>query len=429
MVAGGERDREAPASAHAAAPPVPAVPASGTRPYLLGVADLLWPEGPAAEVHGRKDVADGALTFRALPNARFPRLLVPVPAREAAAAVRAYGGHGTRGTRARTAAVAAVLSLRLGDVVFRDRVTVGSPARGISAELAKVLGHPVRLAVRGGPPRANRKPVLAVLDPAGGLRAFAKIGTGPLPATLVQAEAAALGRLSRHRGGIVRAPRLLHAGSWQDMPLIVQQALPLRRSGAVRPAALGEAMREVAGLGGTGTAPWRSSASAAQVRDRLHGAPRSNATVVLQGLVDALDRQDVELPLGAWHGDWTPWNCAAADGSVAVWDWERFSTGVPVGMDLLHYELQTAVARPEAISPDLPRALLATAPQRLASWGLNAPQARVTAAAYLVEICSRYLVDDQAETGARVGALDAWLLPVLSEAMEQLDGGTTESER
>jgi hypothetical protein len=150
---------------------------------------------------------------------------------------------------------------------------------------------------------------------------------------------------------------------------------------------------------------------------------------VLERAVEALAEDDVVLPLGAWHGDWTPWNCAAAGGAVALWDWERFATGVPLGMDALHHDLQTALARPGAISPDLPRSLLATAPDRLRGWELDDRQARSTAVAYLVEICSRYLADDQAAAGARVGALDSWLLPALGEAAERMSGEPEESKR
>lgn len=400
-----------------------------SEPYLLSVPALLWPDDPAPEVHKGRTPPDGRVVFRAVPRARDPRLLVPVGAAAGAAAVRAYGDRGTRANRRRTAAVAAVLALGLGNLVFPERVRAGRSDQGISAELARVLGGPVQLAVRGGPRRANRKPVLAVLDAHGTVAGYAKIGPDELTASLVRAEADALERLGACRHGLVRAPRLLHSGTWRDMPLLVQEALPVTRARAVGADALATAMREVAELGGTSRGPWAGSGHARQVRERLQRSPRSTAATVLGRAVEALTHDDVALPLGTWHGDWTPWNCAAADGAVALWDWERFATGVPLGMDVLHHELQISLARPGAISADLPRSLLAGAPDRLRGWGLSDHQARTTAVAYLVEICSRYLADDQAAAGARVGALDSWLLPALGEAAERMSCEPEESKR
>ena len=59
----------------------------------------------------------------------------------------------------------------------------------------------------------------------------------------------------------------------------------------------------------------------------------------------------VHLQLGRWHGDWAPWNMARAGGRVQVWDWERSVTGVPVGLDMIHFQVQREVqvgSSPEA---------------------------------------------------------------------------------
>ena len=107
-------------------------------------------------------------------------------------------------------------------------------------------------------------------------------------------------------------------------------------------------------------------------------------------------------------------------GNVLMWDWERFGTGVPLGFDLLHYDLQTALARAGTPSCDEPAALMAAAESRLQALGLSPEQAGLTALAYLVEVASRYLVDDQAGAGARAGEVDRWLLPVITRAVEHL---------
>ena len=51
------------------------------------------------------------------------------------------------------------------------------------------------------------------------------------------------------------------------------------------------------------------------------------------------------LPLGAWHGDWTPWNMSRRRGRLQLWDWERFETGVPLGLDRCHYGVNAVVRR------------------------------------------------------------------------------------
>jgi hypothetical protein len=46
-----------------------------------------------------------------------------------------------------------------------------------------------------------------------------------------------------------------------------------------------------------------------------------------------------EVVFGAWHGDFTPWNMRRGAGTVAVWDWERSGSIVPVGMDAARFDL------------------------------------------------------------------------------------------
>ncbi len=59
--------------------------------------------------------------------------------------------------------------------------------------------------------------------------------------------------------------------------------------------------------------------------------------------------------LGAWHGDWTAWNCAAAAQAdqVLVWDWERYTEGVPRGFDALHHHFHGSGRIDEAAAREL----------------------------------------------------------------------------
>ena len=65
------------------------------------------------------------------------------------------------------------------------------------------------------------------------------------------------------------------------------------------------------------------------------------------------------LAVGAWHGDWAPWNMAWHGRRLQLWDWEQFGTGVPFGVDAVHFTVQTHLRRdgftPEALRESLDR--------------------------------------------------------------------------
>src|SRR5262249_54153633 len=83
------------------------------------------------------------------------------------------------------------------------------------------------------------------------------------------------------------------------------------------------------------------------------------------------------------------------------WDWERFTRGVPLGFDALHYWLQAEVGPghrdPQPAAAGCPQ----RAPQLLAPFGIAAAEARLTAALYMTDLATRYLADRQAQAGAR----------------------------
>jgi hypothetical protein len=120
---------------------------------------------------------------------------------------------------------------------------------------------------------------------------------------------------------------------------------------------------------------------------------------------------------------------AGVSDTVLLWDWERFGSGVPVGFDAIHYELQrriqTSTDATSAVEATVARAERLLAPFEVA------PEAReVTALLYLVDLAARYLADRQAEAGARLGVLGSWLLPVLIARVSALcEGQPRESRR
>ena len=136
-----------------------------------------------------------------LPSARSPRLLVPRGRRAATGAVRGYGVGRGRSARWQAAALAVGMATGLAPLVLRDRVRVvqhqGTAAgETIESHLSDVLGTDVLLSMYLGAPRANRKPVLQVLDATGRTLAYVKIGVDPLTRALVRDEGDALTALA-----------------------------------------------------------------------------------------------------------------------------------------------------------------------------------------------------------------------------------------
>jgi hypothetical protein len=142
--------------------------------------------------------------------------------------------------------------------------------------------------------------------------------------------------------------------------------------------------------------------------------PRSDA---LRSTAALLDRQlgGEVLRYGAWHGDWTAWNCAALADAVLLWDWERYSRPAPLGFDALHYWMHDAVQRRSMPLRSAAEACIGHASALLAPFGLAPRQAAATARLYLLDLAVRYAVDRQDAAGGRGGAVEQWLLPALTD--------------
>jgi hypothetical protein len=148
--------------------------------------------------------------------------------------------------------------------------------------------------------------------------------------------------------------------------------------------------------------------------DELKDA-RTRETLARAGEVLVDRAGDMVLAFGAWHGDWSPWNMASTKSALLVWDWERFSSDVPLGFDAAHYSLQTAIARRSTSPSAAVEGCLDAAPDTLSRVGVAAEHAEVVGLLYLMELAARYAADDQQGIGARLGVLEDWLLPVLSD--------------
>lgn len=107
---------------------------------------------------------------------------------------------------------------------------------------------------------------------------------------------------------------------------------------------------------------------------------------------------------------------------MLIWDWERFAVGVPVGYDPLHRRLQTAITRAGVEPTTAARELLAEATETLAPFAPPSGVEDLVAVLYLVELAARYLRDRQAEAGARLGHVAAWLLPAVEDHLAVRSG-------
>jgi hypothetical protein len=112
---------------------------------------------------------------------------------------------------------------------------------------------------------------------------------------------------------------------------------------------------------------------------------------------------------------------ATLDNTLLVWDWERFTPGVPMGFDALHHDLQRRLQGAAADARAAVDGMLGHARDLLHSFGVKEVRAvEVTSLLYLIDLATRYVVDRQAEAGARLGVLGTWLLPALIDHVEAL---------
>jgi phosphotransferase family enzyme len=357
--------------------------------------------------------------FALVPGVRRPPLLVPAGSRVAASAVRHYSGPRSPSARLCVNALSLVLAGGLGGAVARGRVRVHAPdgADTIEAYLRSVVSPEIRVSMYLGPARANRKPVLQLVTGSGETAGFAKIGISPLTRRLVRAEADALALLSEAGLTTITIPRVLHRGEWQGLDVLVLTALPAwERRRPLPQGGLAAAMAEVAGVAGLWREPFHSGGYLRQLRARLAAADDGADQAALARALGVLAEEagDTALTMGAWHGDWAPWNMASTGHGLAVWDWERFTQGVPLGFDALHYWLQAAVGPGHRAPRAAAAGCLDRAAQLLAPFGIPSSEARLTGAVYLAELAIRYLGDRQAQAGARHGDAGTWLIPVLT---------------
>lgn len=388
-----------------------------TAATLVETVQSLWPNADAAPARSRTADRAAVAEFAVVPNLRSARLLVP--AHDAAAAARALwrfnAAASTRETLARTVASGAV---RAGGVAaFGERIRLYGRFDGSLAEhLSGLLGESVVFSLGIGTARVNRKPVLQVFGDRGRSLGFAKLGNSPQARLDVDAEAGALGVLTGRAWESLSTPRLLHHGTWSGMALLVMSALPTSPWQRSRDQwrLPGAAMAELANAFAEESRPLAELAWFQRQRAVASGLGDARVAERLTEALDTVLDLAAGRPwdVGAWHGDWTPWNMARRGRHVQLWDWERFERGVPRGLDAFHYCVN-AVTRRDGTSPETIVAGL-----ELAGAARRAhTRAHLLAALYLLAAAGRYLPLTGAEEGrhiqgraeATLDALRAWL--------------------
>lgn len=222
-----------------------------------------------------------------------------------------------------------------------------------------------------------------------------------------------------------RAPAVLHHGDWKAMPILVQEALQSaqRRQAPVSPPL--DAMVEIASLRGVTTADLGESGFATSVAPPPGADWQGVDVAALPRLHSRLVDEGRPLAVGCWHGDFGPWNMARGDdGTLEVWDWERFGEGVPVGLDAAHYRVQVGLA--EATDPATSwQTLLPEVAAVLKAVGADADDAARVSGWYLLGICARYRNDAGDDPNPALRRRVAWLMEMADIAAARMEVPTS----
>lgn len=389
-------------------------PGTSTIDALLSTVQQLWPDASSVELVRRgAPPRPGTIELGVVPDATRARLLVPLGRRATAASLARYSAALSPREVAQRVAVGAA-TRALGPVMLGDRVRICAPGQDhIGTVVSELVGAPVQLSLGIGTARANRKPVLGAVGPDGRPLAFVKVGERAVSTGHVRAEAEALEVVGARRWHRLEVPRLLGTTQWRDLFVVAMTALqpPAWQGRDGRWPIPDEAIDELCAAFDEGSSaleatPWWSRVST--VPDRLVD------DVAARRLTEALERVrhrsgSVQVRVAAWHGDLTPWNLGRVSGGrCMIWDWERFETGVPVGLDRVHYAVNT-LSRERGFGVDV----VVEGLRRGAPPGGDEPGRQAVVGAYLLAITSRYLIGAQEPGGEVVAARAATMLDVL----------------
>lgn len=399
------------------------MPSTSPSPMLMASARAVWPLPSRIGVTWSVQSAQrGLQDYVVLPWLRSPRWLLPADAPYAAAALATQETTGARQVATRLLTWAHRVGLTSRVPLGRLRV---QPSDGDSlvTQVSARLGEDVTVAIRLGSWDHARSLTLRGFAWDGSTRAFGKVGLDGVGCDAVRAEKAGLARVAELDVPGIAHPEVLHHFEWRGLEVLLVSPLVASTADGKRRDMPLDAMRQLANASGHRQGELPASGWLRSVRHRTAEVsdPRLRAQLasVLAQLEDA--SRGVELPLGCWHGDWTPWNMTRDGPRVMLWDWEHFAEDVPVGFDPVHY-LAQRLRQTTGTGPSEERAWLAQSADVLRlGLGLGETQRDVLLAAYLLEVNLRYVLDRQAtpqEGDVRAG----WGMGLLRMLLSSADG-------
>lgn len=321
---------------------------------------ILWPDGAARisaidSVSLSAPVAHDNERWWASPSAGDPKILVPGGSVSAGrTATKRY--HDGFDAKLRARSFAAERLSAWGPLAKRAmsgrelKVVANTPnTHGLLDELRELMKvEELFVAIGLSHPKANRKPVLQLIDHEGRCIGWAKVGWNETTRTLISNEAA---WLQQRPVPPLAIPRVLHDEELAGHQVVVVNSVqPRRRPSRSRfapppysifrsVAAMGalqttsDSGHDVDGLSLSQTAWWLS------VEDALSEASADEEELI-RSVPNSLSTS--ELLIGGWHGDLTPWNLMTDGERVNLIDWEFAADEVPVGFDLYHFYYQVA---------------------------------------------------------------------------------------
>lgn len=306
-------------------------------------------------------------------------------------AVRRYHDGFSMKRRLRSGAAEALMrSGPLAPRLLRNNVVspTNNGVGGVIDELRRIMDLPdLQVAVTLAQPKSNRKPVLQLMDGRGRCHGWAKIAWNDRTSALVGNEAR---WLQASPPPPLAIPDLLVDQEVLGRRVVITsgRAPVRRRLRSPHEAPDLSIVKAIAAMGTTGRGPLRGSAWYASVLDVLPAADVDEAAVLHSVLAEY---EDLIVDLGAWHGDFTPWNLMTSPAGVYLIDWEFAADEVPVGFDICHFHTQVGV---EMMGLDTDAALGHSAlrsPADLAILGVDGGQRWPIWRLYLVELVRRFL--------------------------------------
>lgn len=297
---------------------------------------------------------NGGLRFAAIPSARRPRALLPLPIRasERAVMLKPTTSRMSAKQRLARAVVEACPPAVLGAIAEQVEVDLPSSSELLDALRATTPGARIAVAVSPGAPH---RPAFHAFDPDGRLVAVGKFAPSDGRGTIAHEHEMlrTLARVERLAGTVpgVLAFVQTSAGSTLITDAFVGDPAPLDATPAVL-----EWLRRCE------TGPAIPLAGAPIVVRTLDEIRRNGDARTVEIAAAALRLAgDATVSETIVHGDFVPWNIIVAGGEPRVFDWEFGCMGGVPGWDRLHFELQVCLVKRDGSAAALLDAITRTA--------------------------------------------------------------------